>query len=112
MITINIKPLSINKAYKGKKYRTKDYDLYEYQVKQMLPKVDKIPLPPYEIKLVFGHSSLSSDWDNCIKTTQDIIAKHYGFNDKLIKKGTVIVKKVAKGKEYFAFALKNICIIE
>ena len=61
----------------------------------MLPKIT-IPEAPYQIHFVFGLSSASSDGDNCVKNTQDCIAKYYGFNDKLIKRWIIDVVKTKK----------------
>ena len=73
----------------------------------LLPKIT-MPDPPFEIYFKFGFSSNCSDWDNCIKTTQDILAKKYGFNDKLIRRGVVDIDMVDKGKEYFEFEIKGL----
>lgn len=102
---VNVKPLSVNNAWKGKRYRSKKYDSFEALVKSQLPQKIELPEPPYTIHLKFGFSSAASDWDNPIKPTQDVIAKKYGFNDKLIKKGIVETEQVPKGKEYFEFEL-------
>ena len=67
-----------------------------------------LPLPPYFIHFVFGFSSVSSDWDNCIKTTQDCIAEKYNFNDKLIRRGLVDIEIVPKGKEFFTFKIEHL----
>ncbi len=107
---INIKPLSVNDAWKGKRYRTDKYLKYCRDLSLILPNV-KILLDEnkkYQIYLKWGFSSASSDWDNPIKPTQDVIAKKYGFNDKLIKKGIVEVEQVKKGSEYFEFEITEI----
>jgi len=98
--------MSVNQAYKGRRFRSKEYNSYEKIVSYLLPKID-IPNPPYEIYFKFGFSSTASDWDNCVKATQDILAKKYGFNDKLIRKGIVETEQVPKGSEYFEFELKH-----
>jgi hypothetical protein len=107
-IKIDIKPLSVNEAYKGKRYKTNDYKRYEIAVLSLLPKKYDLPEPPYEIRFTFGFSSHASDWDNCIKATQDIISKKYKFNDKLIKRGVVEVDNVPKGSEYFTFEILSL----
>lgn len=104
MIRINIKPLSVNEAFKGRRFKTKEHKQWSLSVKMMLPKM-VLPLPPYEIHLNFGFSSNSSDWDNCIKQCQDSIADKYKFNDRLIKRGIVDTEIVKKGKEYFEFKI-------
>lgn len=105
MIKVNIKPLSVNDAWQGRRRKTKEYRQYEEDLMLILPNV-KIELDKkkrYQIILRWGFSSSASDWDNPIKPTQDCIAKRYGFNDKLIHKGVVEKELVKKGKEYFEF---------
>ncbi len=108
MIKIHRKPLSVNEAYQGRRFRTPKYDLFKRDLRFLLPEDYKIPLPPYVIYLEFGLSSASGDWDNCIKTAQDCIAEKYGFNDKLIKRGVVDIVNVAKGHEYISFKIETL----
>lgn len=107
MIRVNIKPLSVNDAWQGKRYKTPEYKQYEEDLMFILPnaKIELDKKKKYQIHFKFAFSSDASDWDNCIKTTQDCIAKRYGFNDRLIKKGIVDTEKVKKGKEYFEFKI-------
>ena len=105
MIKVDLKPLSVNDAWKGRRYMTDEYKTYKKSLFYLLPQKIEIPDPPFEIHFEFGFSSSLSDWDNPIKPTQDIIAKKYGFNDKLIKKGVVISESVKPGKEYIKFKL-------
>ena len=107
-IRLNIKPLSINDAYRGRRFVTPEYEKYKSDVAFLLPRKIELPEPPYQIHFKFGFSSMSSDWDNCVKTTQDSIAKKYGFNDKLIKRGIVEVEQVKKGKEFFEFQITSL----
>lgn len=103
LITINIKPLSANDAFNGKKTKTARYRSFERSVLFMLPKLtipNKVPLKVY---YEFGFSNLQSDIDNAIKQTQDILSKKYGFNDMYIMEMNVKKVKVEKGKEYFKF---------
>lgn len=104
-IKVMIKPLSVNDAWQGKRYKTELYESYEKVLTFMLPSGVVIPPPPYEIRLWFGLSNALSDWDNPIKQCQDILAKKYNFNDKLIKRGVVEVEDVKKGEEYIRFEI-------
>ena len=104
MIRIDHKPISVNKAYTGKRYNTPEHRNWNNYVIWLLPNI-KLPEPPFEIFFKFGLSSLNADWDNNIKTTQDLLATKYKFNDKLIRKGTVETEIVPKGKEYFEFEI-------
>lgn len=107
MIKINIKPLSVNQAWKGIRYKTDAYRSYEKAVLLMLPKM-KVPDGPLSIKLVFGFSNSLSDFDNGIKLVVDIMQKKYGFNDKEIFEAHVQKVKVPKGQEYFEFEITAI----
>jgi len=107
MITINVKPLSINEAYTGRRFKTERYRLFTRWLYNALPDF-KIPKPPYVIQFEFGLSSSLSDGDNCIKCSQDVIASKYGFNDKHIKRWIVDVVNVPKGKEYLKFNIESL----
>lgn len=107
MIRINIKPLSVNEAWQGKRYKTDKYRIYQNTLLWLLPKI-KVPEPPYEIHFRFGFSNSLSDWDNPVKLTQDILSKKYGFNDKLIRRAIVETEIVKKGQEYIEFEIITI----
>lgn len=106
MIRINVKPLSVNSAWKGRRFRTDEYRAYQKIVSYLLPKI-VIPEAPFEVFYKFGFSSTSSDFDNPIKPLQDILASKYKFNDKQIKKATITTEQVPKGQEYFEFEIKH-----
>lgn len=106
MNRVNIKPLSVNDAWKGRRFKTNEYKKYERDLLFLLPKI-KIPEPPYEIRLKFGFSSSLSDWDNPVKPLQDVLSKKYGFNDKMIMRATVEREKVSKGNEFVEFEIST-----
>ena len=108
MVTLKIKALSINSAYKGRRFRTPAHDTFKTAIKYLLPDHFKLPLPPYCIFFEFGVSSALSDGDNLVKCTQDSIADKYGFNDRLIKRWVIDVEKVEKGKEYIKFKILHL----
>ena len=107
MVRIDIKPLSVNKAWQGKRYKTEKYLVYQNTLLWLLPKI-KVPAPPYQIYFKFGFSNSLSDWDNPVKPTQDILSKKYGFNDKLIRRAIVETEIVKKGEEYIEFEIKTL----
>lgn len=107
-IRISLKPLSVNDAYKGRRFKTDEKKIFDYQASILLPEKIFLPKPPFKIYFKFGFSSAASDWDNCIKPTQDAIAKKYGFNDKLIRAGSVETEIVLKGMEYFEFCISTL----
>jgi hypothetical protein len=71
MHTINIKPLSVNQAWQGKRFKTNLYKQYEHDVLLLLPKI-KIVQPPYRLNIVVGFSNKASDIDNVLKPFLDI----------------------------------------
>jgi len=107
MVRIDLKPISVNTCWQGKRYKTKEYKQYESVCLLMLPKM-KLPEPPYKISYVFGMSNILSDFDNPVKPITDILQKKYGFNDKHIHEAHIKKVKVDKGKEYFEFEIKKI----
>ena len=107
MVKIDIKPLSVNACWKGKRFKTPEYKKYERDMMLMLPKIE-LPETPYEVYYEFGFSSASSDLDNPIKPLQDILQKRYGFNDKHIYLMTAKRVKVKKGDEYLKFEIKTV----
>lgn len=105
MIKINIKPLSVNECWQGRRFKTPAYKKYERDLLLMLPNFDVPKSGPIEIRLEFGFSSAASDWDNPIKPFQDILQKRYQFDDKRIKRAIVNVEQVGKGCEYINFEI-------
>lgn len=107
MEQINIKPLSVNEAWQGKRYKTDKYKYYEKELLLLL-KPMKIPEGNLQVFYEFGFSSKLSDWDNPIKCLQDILQKKFNFNDSRIFKATVTKKIVPRGKEYLKFKIKSL----
>lgn len=106
-IRADIKPLSVNKAWQGRRFKTKEYKAYEQELLYTLP-ARKIPTPPFRISFEFGFSNICSDWDNPVKILQDIMQKKYDFNDRDIMEGHVKKVKVKKGEEYFLVNLESL----
>jgi len=106
MIEIKTKPLSVNQAWQGRRFKTEAYKNYEVGVLWMLPKI-KIVEPPFKISYEFGFSSRGSDIDNPVKCFQDILVKKYGFKDQDIYELNVVKKIVKKGDEYIKFQIEH-----
>lgn len=104
MNKVNIKPLTVNQCWQGKRFKTPKYKAYE---KELLLKLRKMTIPDGKLMLIvnFGFSSKLSDWDNPIKPFQDCLQKKYGFDDRRIYKAIVEKFDVAKGDEYIEFDL-------
>lgn len=104
---VRIAPMSVNVAWKGKKFKTDKYKKYCVDVSLLLPTMD-LPAPPYQMYFKFGFSNLLSDGDNPIKPVQDIIAKFYNFNDRNIKRWIIDVVKTDKKDEFFDFKITHL----
>jgi Holliday junction resolvase RusA-like endonuclease len=104
MPILNIKPLSVNEAWQGKRFKTPAYKKYEKIVLLMMPKIN-ILNPPYRVNLEFGFSSPLADIDNPTKLILDIIQKKYNINDKDIFELNIRKKIVKKGNEYIDFQI-------
>lgn len=105
MTTVQIKPLSVNEAWKGKRYKTEKYKWFEYETLFLLPKNLKLPKAPYFVYFEFGLSNKAADWDNPIKPFQDVLQKKYGFNDKDVESAFIKTQQTPKGNEYIKFEI-------
>lgn len=106
MNKVQIKPLTANKAWQGKRYKTPDYKRYEADLSYILPDLD-VPEGKLEVYYRFGVSSKNADYDNCIKQFQDVISKKYGFNDNRIYRAVIEKVDVKKGNEFIQFDIKE-----
>jgi Holliday junction resolvase RusA-like endonuclease len=104
MHIINIKPLSVNQAWQGKRFKTNLYKQYEHDVLLLLPKI-KIIEPPYRLNLIVGFSNKASDIDNVLKPFLDILQKKYGINDKHIEVLYIEKQVVTKNNDFISFEL-------
>lgn len=105
---VNIRPLSVNEGYTGRRWKTEEHRVWHKSVLFLLPSKLQVPPPPYEIYLKFGFSSEKSDFDNCIKFFVDTIAEKYKFNDKKIRRAVIDIEIVDKRKEFVEFSLNTI----
>ena len=105
---IEIKPLSVNEAWQGRRFKTEKYKNYEKLLLFSLPPSktnwDKIPI---DLTLSIGFSNVASDIDNAVKPFIDVLQKRYKFNDKYIFRLIVEKEMVTKGKEFIKFTIKK-----
>jgi len=99
--------MSVNQAWKGRRFKTNEYKVYENSVYHLLPSNIEIP-EKIAIYLEFGVSSRGFDWDNPIKPFMDILQKKYIFNDNRIYSAVIKKTIVEKGKEYIAFKFEEL----
>ena len=104
MVQIDIKPLSVNAAWQGKRFKTPAYKKYEKNVLKLLPKLT-VPSGRLTLKIEFGFSSKLMDIDNPVKLLGDILQKKYGFNDRDIYRLEVDKRITPKGQEYIKFEI-------
>lgn len=102
MAKIKIKALSVNEAYRGRRFKTEKYKAFEEEILYQL-KGSEIPDGKLELFIEVGLSSKNADLDNCLKVFTDILQKKYSFNDKRIYR--IIAQKVdvPKKEEYIDF---------
>ena len=106
MIKIDIKPLSVNQAWQGRRFKTESYKQYENDLFLLLPKL-KVPEGKLTLLIQVGFSSKASDADNIAKTFLDILQKFYNFNDKNIYKLAIEKFDVEKGQESISFEFQR-----
>ena len=107
MKKIKLKPLSVNNAWQGRRYKTVDYRAYEFKMHQCLPDDVIVPEGLLELNIIFGVSNKASDIDNPLKPFLDILQKKYDFNDSRIYKLVVEKKHVSKNSEYVEFSINK-----
>ena len=103
MIKLNIKALSVNKAFQGRRFKSPEYNKFITDMLLVLPKLKDVPTKDICLKIEFGYSSKLSDIDNGLKTFLDCLVKKYGFDDRYIIELFVTKKIVEKGKDYIKF---------
>jgi len=99
---IKIKPLTVNQAWAGRRFKTPKYKAYEQELWYLLPN-QNIPEGNLTLDIVVAYSYSGSDIDNFLKPFLDILQKKYVFNDNRIYKLIVEKKIVKKGSEYINF---------
>ena len=102
---LKIKALSVNMAYRGRRYATPELTKYKRDVGVLLPKINT-PTGRLSVKYRFGVSK-RTDGDNLVKCFQDILSEKYGFNDNTIYRWEVEKIVVKRGEEFIVFEISN-----
>lgn len=106
---VNIKPLSVNEAWQGKRFKSKKYAAYELELLFKLENIEvSFDKQPLELDLTVGLSNMASDIDNIVKPFVDILQKKYHFNDKYIFRLIVEKHLVEKGFEFIEFRIRKL----
>ncbi len=107
LINLDVKPLSINQCWQGRRFKTKAYKQYEKAILLLLPSIEFTYKDEIEINIVFGFSSKTADIDNPLKPILDILQKKYGFNDRSVYRLTVDKVIVPKKQEFVKIKISN-----
>jgi len=102
---INEKPMSVNLAWQGKRFKTPAYKEYESSMLLMMPKAKIEKDQMLRVEFFFGFSNKASDLDNPVKLLIDIAQKKYGFNDKMVFEMNVRKCLVKKGEEFIQMGI-------
>ena len=101
---VDIKPLSVNECFQGRRFKTPKYKSYEKHLLLLLKPLE-VPKGQLKLNITFGLSSKLSDIDNPLKAFIDILQKKYLFNDRDIFELNIKKDLVPKGCEYIDFKI-------
>lgn len=89
MIIIPVKPISTNKLFQGRRFKTKEYDAFINAALYFAPRVPMIKGKVFLRCDFYVKNLLASDLDNFLKGTLDLIVKAgYIEDDRFIHKIT------------------------
>ncbi len=103
---IIIKPLTVNKAWQGRRFKTKDYKIYEEEFLYLLKGCEKISgFVEVNYKLYLKYYS-TSDVGNFEKLLTDIIVKAGMIDDdRFIKK--MVLEKFKSDRDYIEIEINK-----
>mgnify|MGYP003655836958 CR=1 FL=1 len=100
---VQIKPLSVNQVWQGRRFKTPIYKAYEKEMLISLPDLEICTESHLRVDITFGYSTRAADIDNALKPFLDCLQKRYGINDNKIYFLNVKKEIVKKGKEFIDF---------
>lgn len=101
------KPLSVNRAYTGRKRRSVWLKGFNTRVLRELPKGSIPNKGNLTLTITCGVSNRRSDLDNLLKPFIDCLQLAYGFDDSQIYYITARKKIVRKGDEYINWRINK-----
>src|SRR3990167_2822830 len=107
MTRIKLKALSVNEAYRGRRFATPELKSYKKLLNHLLPK-QNVPRGKLELTVRFGVSSKASDLDNLWHAFLDCLADKYGFNDRMVYKISLEKVDVEKEQEFVEFDITEL----
>jgi len=101
-LVIKTRPLSVNEAWQGRRYKSPEYEAYESEVGYLLPKHTR-PAPiegKLEVRYRFHFKNHKArDWDNPVKPLQDVLVKlGIILDDRYIYRATV--EKIPSSEDF------------
>ena len=107
LVISKIRPLSVNEAWQGRRFKTRKYKDYEKELLLTLPKIEKMEGDlVIDIRFYFKYPK-KRDIDNCIKPLLDIMQKKgYYKDDRYVWRLSVI--KEQRDEEGFAIMIYNL----
>ena len=104
---IPLKAQSVNAAYKGRRYHTPEHKLFKEQCTILLNRLNLEKLcKKQEFYVIYRfHISANTDYDNCIKSFQDVLCNILGTDDRYIQGAYIRKVKAKKGDEKIEFAI-------
>jgi Holliday junction resolvase RusA-like endonuclease len=107
-VRIDLKPLSVNRLYRGgPRYRTAEYNRYKRDLTLLLPR-GKAPAERFGLIVTFGVSNKRSDLDNLMKGFLDVLQDVYMFNDRQVYYIGMKKRDVKRGEEFIDFEFMEI----
>lgn len=107
MEKVEIKPMTINRAWKGRRFKTDEYKKWRNDMVLLLPRLKEFK-GRLAVSIVFGFSNVLSDIDNPVKAFLDSLKDKYGIDDRYIYELTVKKEVVKKGKEFIEFEITEL----
>lgn len=106
-VKLDVKAMSVNRAWQGRRFKTTDYKDYEKELMQCLPELDDFFEfnQPLHLNIIFGLSNMAADIDNGVKPLVDIMQKKYKFDDKWLFSMEIDKHLVNRGSEYIFFEI-------
>jgi len=105
---LNIKPLSVNKAWRGRRFKTPEYEAWREQMGWILKNHANQKIQWCNLKIDFHIKNYgASDVDNMIKSTLDALVEAKVIEDDRYVKSITATKHRAK-EEYICITIEPI----
>lgn len=104
-VRLKLKTVSTNKIWAGRKYKTKEAKTFEKDASMLLEQVvPQTILPEGDLTIHFRFGTTRrKDLSNNIKLLEDVIARHFGIDDRRFSGHTAVRVPVKSGDEFIIF---------